>query len=394
MELYDTHFRCMEVNPGKYNSTSSNHGMGMCFDVNEELPIYENSSVVSAAEFWLSRSFSYIYPGESVGLFEGCQQFEEKDSIELQRFFTIVAKNWGRPLQGQFLQGPGVFCVCSPSTELSFPNFQRAKIFCSFDPLSIQFKHHIPASWFLFSISELRILQESHPDFNMSFCPTVEGFNERILKVINEIRGHNRTISSSSSNEKLVQIAKNYLFTINVGGAVDHYETATPAAVFLFRVPATHFVGDFYIDDFVDAAVSSWKKDYKNYSYPGENRTLELCGLNKVPMSELRWNRFLMMVSEATTDIKCEALDYIHPNITKRFMIACAFQQDQFQPLNITGDVIFTQSEFEKLQKLGVEIDVCPEVTQHNIENSSSRGLSRTIKHMILFLFHFFFCIF
>ena len=42
-------------------------------------------------------------------------------------------------------------------------------------------------------------------------------------------------------------------------------------------------------------------------------------------------------------------------------MIACDFQQEQFQPHMITGHVIFSQLEFEKNQKLGLRMDVCPE---------------------------------
>ena len=380
---FDNDYKACMRHDSKWE-TSSSRCIGICFDVKEGLPIYENSSVISAAEFWLSRSFSYIYPGEYVGIFDGCQQFEDKDFLELQRFFSIVSKE------------PNVLvsCACSPAIELSFPNFQRAKVACNFNWIgqTTMSQISVPASFFLFSISELRILQESHPDFKMSFCPTVEGFNERILKVINGIRGHNRTIDPNSRNDNLVLIAKNYLFRINLEGAVDHYHITSPAALFRFQVPETQFVGDFYIDKVVDAAVRSWKQDHTNYSYPGENHTLEVCGLNNVSMGELRWNRFLMMVSEATTDIKCEALDYTHSNKSKLFMIACAFQQDQFQPLDITCDVIFSQSELEKYKSLGLEIDFCPEVTQPNSEISSSRELSQTIKHMMVFLFHFFFC--
>ena len=363
--------------------------IGTCFDVNEGLPIYENSSVISAAEFWLSRSFSYTYPGEYVGLFGGCQQFEEKDFVELQRFFSIVSR----------IRGRNVTCACSPAIELSFPNFQRAKIVCSFNlRFTISSWAHSWTRNILFSISELRILQESHPNFKMSFCPTVEGFNERILKVINGIRGHNRIIDSSSSNEHLVQIAKNYLFRINYRGTVKHTQKDPPAAVFRLELPEFRLVGDFNIDEVVDAAVRSWKKDHWSYRYPGENHTLEVCGLYNVSLGELRSNRFLMMVSEATTDIKCEALDYTHSKISRLFMIACAFQQDQFQLHDITGDVIFSQSELENYQNLGLEIGFCTDVdkteVKHNIQNSLSRGNStdKTIKYMMLFLFHFFFC--
>ena len=114
-------------------------------------------------------------------------------------------------------------------------------------------------------------------------------------------------------------------------------------------------------------------------------------------MGELRWNQLLLMVSEVTTDIKCEDLDYTHSKISRLVIIACALQQDQFQPFDITGDVIFFQSELENYQNLGLEIDFCTEVNRTevkpNSENSSYRGNSNdeTIKHMMLFLFHFFF---
>ena len=71
-------------------------------------------------------------------------------------------------------------------------------------------------------------------------------------------------------------------------------------------------MGDFYIDKFIDEAVRSREEDLKMYRYPGENYTLEFCGSNQVSMTELRSNRFLVVVSEATKDIKCEALDYIY----------------------------------------------------------------------------------
>ena len=77
-----------------------------------------------------------------------------------------------------------------------------------FSNVALEVNSHLLTKDALFSLSELERLHESHPDFNMSYFPTVDGFNERILKVINRIRGHNRAITPISSNERLVQTAK------------------------------------------------------------------------------------------------------------------------------------------------------------------------------------------
>ena len=164
--------------------------------MNKGLPIYKNSSVISAAEFWLSRSFGFLYPGEYVGLFEGCHQLKDYDTYELKHFFSIVSK-----------AAKHVKCPCLPAIELSNPYFRKAKI-CFFSNVALEVKSHLLTKDALFSLSELERLHKSHPDFNMSYFPTVDGFIERILKVINGIRGHNRAITPSSSNERLVQTAK------------------------------------------------------------------------------------------------------------------------------------------------------------------------------------------